>query len=228
MKLKNPFKKFNRFEWILWISSLAALIITFLVGGENNILIILATLIGVTGLVFIAKGDFWGQICTIAFSILYGIVSISFAYYGEFITYVFMTLPMAVIALISWARNPYEHADEVKIGIMTRKKYVILIGGTALATFVLYFVLKAFHTNNMLFSTISIATSFLAAALTAFRNPYYALAYAANDVVLIVLWTLATINDPEYLPMIISFCIFLIQDIYGFVSWQRMKRRQHG
>lgn len=230
MKLHNPFKKFTRFEWALWLCSLAALLITFIAGGQNNPVIIVATLIGVTGLVFLAKGDVWGQVCTITFAILYSIVSISFMYYGEFITYAFMTLPLAVVSLISWLRHPYEdeNAKEVKVGHMNAKKIVIMTIGAGVATFTLFFVLRAFNTNNLVFSTISIATSFLAAALTAFRSPFYALAYSANDIVLIVLWTLATIADPEYLPMIISFCIFLLQDIYGFISWQRMKKRQAG
>ena len=50
------------------------------------------------------------------------------------------------------------------------------------------------------------------------RSPYYALFYSFNDIVLIVLWTLATITDIGYLPMILCFVIFLVNDIYGFVN----------
>ena len=41
------------------------------------------------------------------FSLMYGVISYTFAYYGEMITYLGMTMPMAVFALISWVRNPY-------------------------------------------------------------------------------------------------------------------------
>ena len=44
----------------------------------------------------------------IVFSLLYGVVSFTFAYYGEMITYLGMTAPMALFALISWMRNPYK------------------------------------------------------------------------------------------------------------------------
>lgn len=37
----------------------------------------------------------------ILFSLLYGIISFTFSYYGEMLTYVGMTMPMAVFALIS-------------------------------------------------------------------------------------------------------------------------------
>ena len=80
----------------------------------------------------------------------------------------------------------------------------------------------------MLPSTVSIATRFLAVYLTFRRSPYFALAYAANDVVLIVLWTLAALEDISYISVIICFAMFLVNDLYGYISWKRMEKRQMG
>ena len=97
---------------------------------------------------------------------------------------------------------------------------------TAAVTFGFYFVLVRFGTANIVPSTLSVATSFAAVYLTFRRSPYFALAYAANDVVLIVLWTLAAVENISYLSVIICFVMFLVNDLYGFVSWKRMERRQ--
>ena len=78
----------------------------------------------------------------------------------------------------------------------------------------------------MAVSTLSVTTSFLAVYFTFRRSPLYALAYAANDIVLIVLWTLASIKDPAYLSTLICFFAFLANDIYGFINWQRMAKKQ--
>ena len=75
-------------------------------------------------------------------------------------------------------------------------------------------------------STLSVTTSFLAVYLTFRRNPYFALAYAANDVVLIVLWILASIDDIRYVSVVVCFAAFLVNDIYGFLNWRKMERRQ--
>jgi nicotinamide riboside transporter PnuC len=91
---------------------------------------------------------------------------------------------------------------------------------------VFYFVLEALRTPNMVFSAISIATSFLAACLTVLRHPAYALAYAANDIVLIILWVLASRADLKYISVVVCFGAFLANDIYGFISWRKMKFRQ--
>lgn len=52
------------------------------------------------------------------FSIMYGIISYSFCYYGEMITYIGMTLPMAAVSLVSWLKNPYKSSkSQVKVAV---------------------------------------------------------------------------------------------------------------
>ena len=138
-----------------------------------------------------------------------------------------MSAPAAIFATISWIRNPYGRTAEVKVNHLTTPLRVGMVGFTVGATLVFYFILRALDTTNLLFSTLSVTTSMLASYLTFFRSPFYALAYAANDVILIVLWVLATIENPAYLPMIFCFVMFLLNDLYGFFNWQRMKKRQN-
>ncbi len=97
---------------------------------------------------------------------------------------------------------------------------------TAAVTVIFFFILKAFGTANLIPSTLSVTTSFLAVYLTFRRSSYFALAYAANDIVLIVLWVLASISDMKYLSVTVCFIAFLVNDIYGFINWRRMKKRQ--
>lgn len=109
---------------------------------------------------------------------------------------------------------------------LTRRHIIgLAISGTAV-TAVFYFILAALDTPNLVFSTISVITSFLAAALTMLRSSYYALGYAANDIVLIILWVLAALKDPSYLPVAVNFIIFFLNDMYGFVSWKKRELQQ--
>lgn len=211
---------------LLWICSLAAVLISNILPGHLDILT-LAALIGVTSLIFAAKGNVWAQILMIVFSILYGIISYRFRYWGEMVTYLGMTLPMAVWSMITWIRNPSaDNGSEVEIQRLNRKHIGGLVLFTAAVTVVFYYTLKALGTPNMVFSTISITTSFLAASLTMLRSSYYALGYAANDIVLIVLWILASLKDPAYIPVVVNFSIFFLNDMYGFISWKKREIRQ--
>lgn len=227
MNIIDSIKRMKWYEVMLWGISVLAILISFFLFKNHQYTTLIASLIGVTALIFVAKGDVLGQVLTVVFAFVYAVVSYRFRYWGEMITYLGMTAPIAVMAVITWIKNPYKRG-EVKVRHTTPKLWTGLIAAALIVTFIFYFILRYFDTPNLVVSTISITTSFLAATLTMLRSPYYALFYAANDVVLIVLWMMATATDISYLPMVICFVMFLLNDLYGYVNWQRMKRRQEG
>lgn len=226
MKILEPFKQLTKFEIGLWLTSVVVIFISSLFSGTEGIVSGIASLIGVTALIFIAKGMVIGQVLCIIFALLYGIISLLFHYYGETATYIGMSLPMAVAALVSWIKNPYKDTDEVKIDRLNFKKLILVALTAAAATFVFYFILEFLNTANLFFSTLSITTSWVACCLTYLRSPYYALAYAANDIVLIILWVSAAFTDISCLPMVFCFIMFFANDLYGFYNWKRMQKRQ--
>lgn len=226
LKLKNPFRDLTPFEWMLWLLSVIVVTGSFLLTPVPDYLTLTASLVGVTALIFVAKGYTAGQVLTVVFAIFYGIISFYFRYYGEMITYLCMTAPIAVLSIVSWIRHPYKKTAEVEVHRMTGRQIAVMCLLALLITGVFYFILKALNTANLLFSAISVTTSFLAVYMTMMRSPYYAIGYAANDIVLIVLWTLAAMEEISYLPMVLCFVMFLVNDIYGFINWQRMQKRQ--
>lgn len=229
MNLTQTLRSLTRFEKLLWSGSVVCITAFFLLFDRGEYLTLAASLVGVTSLIFCAKGNPIGQLLMILFSLLYGVISYTFAYYGEMLTYLGMTMPMAIFSLVEWLRHPFKgnHA-EVEIGKMSKKETAFMFVLTAIVTTVFYFVLKYFHTANLVPSTVSVVTSFLAVYLTLRRSPYYAAAYAANDIVLIVLWSLAAASETRYLAVVVCFVAFFVNDVYGFVNWRKMGKRQHG
>ncbi len=226
-KLRALIGDLSATERRLWEGSMLLIVAAFCVFDRENVLTLIASLVGVTSLIFAAKGHPLSQALMIVFSLLYGFISWEYRYYGEMITYLGMTLPMAVMALVSWLRHPFKgERREVAVGHVGKREIVFLCFLTALVTAVFYGGLAVLGTANLLVSTVSVMTSFAAAYLTFRRSPYYALAYAANDVVLIVLWILAAREDHTYISMVVCFAAFLVNDLYGFVRWRRMAQRQ--
>ncbi|MBO5439445.1 MAG: nicotinamide mononucleotide transporter [Clostridia bacterium] len=226
-RIKQLISYFTKFELALWCSSIALIIASYLIFDRNGYLTLIASLIGVTSLIYNAKGNPIGQVLIIIFSIFYGIISYSFAYYGEMLTYLCMSAPMALIALISWLKNPYkDNKAQVKVNRIRLKEIIIMLLLSVAVTVAFYFILDYFNTANIIPSTLSVTTSFIAAYLTFRRSPYYAFAYALNDIVLIVMWILASLKSIEYVSVIICFLVFLVNDLYGFVSWLKMERQQ--
>lgn len=222
----RSFRDLTRGERLLWICSMLVVAASFVLSGGGDWLSAIASLIGVTALIFVAKGYVLGQVLTVVFAAFYGIISFFFRYYGEMITYLCMTAPMAVMAIVSWLRNPYKGTKEVAVQDVSRRQALVMCLWAVVVTAAFYFILQALGNAQLLISTLSITTSFVASYLTWLRSPWYALAYAGNDVVLIVLWVLAALTDISCLPMVFCFVMFLLNDLYGFYNWQRMRARQ--
>lgn len=219
--------QFTRKEIFLWLFSVSMIIISFVAFSRDGIIILAASLIGVTAIIINAKGNPSGQALMIIFSILYGIISFKCAYYGEMITYLGMTAPMSLFAFISWIRNPYGDGREVKVNHVKKSEIPFILVISVIVTVIFYFILKFFHTANLIISTISVLTSFVAVYLTFRRSTFFSLVYALNDIVLVILWGLASLDDTSYISVMVCFLMFLFNDIYGFVSWHRMEKRQN-
>lgn len=226
--LKRLIAYFTVWERILWCASVALLTISFIAFEESDPITFAASLIGVTALIFCAKGNPFGQALMIVFCLVYGAISYGVAYYGEMITYLGMSCPMAILALVAWLRNPFsENRSEVRVNRM-RGREILFMGFLVTAvTVAFFFVLKYFNTANLYPATLSVATSFAAVYLTFRRSPYFALLYSVNDIVLLVLWSLAAMEDFSYISVIVCFVVFLANDLYGFFNWLRMEKRQN-
>lgn len=226
--LKKINSYFTKGELVLWLASEMVIIVSNLVMRNGGYLSLIASMIGVTALIFNAKGNPVGPGLMVVFCLIYGYISLGFKYYGEMLTYVGMSMPMSVISLITWLKNPYNsHKAEVAVNRnMSKKEWVFIACLTTIVTIAFYFILKFFNTANLIPSTISVITSFAAVYLLFRRSPYFALGYALNDIVLIVLWIFAAFEDISYLSVVVCFVAFLANDTYSFINWKKMSKRQ--
>ena len=225
MHIIESYKNLNKKELVILFSSLFLIIASFILFKNKNYLTLIASLIGANALIFVAKGDVLGQILTIIFSLFYGYISYEYKYYGELITYLGMSAPIAFISAIIWIKNPYSKL-EVKTSDLNIKKGIILFISAIIITITFYFILNYLNTTNLLISSISVFTSFLAVSLMMLRSKYYALAYAMNDIILIIMWILASFDNISYVPMVVCFVIFLVNDTYGFINWNILEKKQ--
>ena len=102
---------FTKGELVLWGVSVLAIVLSFLLLDRGNHLTLLASLVGVTSLIFCAKGNPVGQLLMVLFSMVYGYISLTFSYYGEMLTYLCMTMPMAVGPLSAATRAAGSASD---------------------------------------------------------------------------------------------------------------------
>ena len=218
---------FTNLEVGILLFSISLIVVPFFIFDRTNYYNMFVSLIGTVSLLFCAKGNPIGQMLMIIFATLYAYIAFVGRYYSELITYLFMTMPIAVISLISWLKNPAKKGKmEVKVNVLSKKELLFTLFLATILTIVFFFILRALNTENLVVSTISIFTSAIAGYLTIRRSEYFAVGYILNDFVLIVLWGFATFSSIEYLSVLMCFLVFLINDSYTFINWRKMKKHQ--
>lgn len=137
-------------------------------------------------------------------------------------------IPIYAMSIVSWLRNKNpENKSTVKIKEIRGMEYLYLAIGTIIATIGFYFLLKALNTSELIVSTLSLVSSAVASYLMLRRCSYYAIGFIVNDVILIILWGLAMgRSELGYLPTVISFVVFLVNDIYGLIHWKKEEKKQ--
>lgn len=224
--MKKAFSSLGRTDIIVWCISVLLIVISYFLSPDGGLMNSITSLLGVTAIIFVARGQVLGQVLLASFAVLYGIVSYFQSYYGETAICIFLSLPLAAFAIVTWYKNPYEDSGEVSIRRLKGRDMLLLLPLTAIVTVLMYFLLSYIGTANIVWSSFSIATSFLAAGLTVLRSPYFALGYVFNDIVLIVLWITAALSDPSAVSMVFCFLGFLLNDSYSFVCWRIREKKQ--
>ena len=98
IKLGNPFRSLSHFERILWITSLILVTGSFLCSPEKNVLSLIASLIGVTALIFLAKGYVIGQVLIDRTSLTPARILTGFVVAGVLLSAIGLYEPLAELA----------------------------------------------------------------------------------------------------------------------------------
>ena len=174
-----------------------------------------------------AKGKNLGQLLGILITLLYSILSFKNKYYGEVLIYVFLMLPMFVVGTFSWIKHQNKKTNSVEINNIKAKEWII-VSIIFIGVFIgIYYVLKAFNTNELIVSTASVLASLFAVYLQVRRSKYSFSFYIVNDIILFILWgTPVFKGNYTLIPMLLNPVFNFINDLYGFYYWRKTEKIQ--
>ena len=224
----NYFKDWNLFEKLYLFVGIVVGILTSII-FNGTIIDSLYTVTYLTTAILMSKGKVESYFIGIISVFFYGIVSYNQGYYGELLITIFLTFPMMIIGIISWLKHQDKDEDVVIISSLSKKEIVFAFSSQLILFWVYYFLLKAFNTDLLMISSLSIVTSVLATYFEARRSELSLFCYVANDLILITLWTIPIINgDTSLISVLIGPMLLLVNDIYGSYNWKRLKDIQKG
>lgn len=224
--IKKYFKDWTKFELIFLICGLTVSIASSILFGGTIIDTLYTSLYLITALLM-SKGKVESYFVGFVSVFFYAIVSYNQGYYGELIITAFLTFPIMIIGIISWLRHQDQEDDVVIVNSLSKKELSIAFSSQFILFWGYYFLLKAFNTDLLVLSSISIVTSVLASYFEARRSELSLFCYVANDIVIITLWIIPVINGQTALiSVLVGPILLLINDIYGSYNWQKLKKTQ--
>lgn len=224
--VKKYFEDWNKFEKSFLICGLLTSIISSIIFNGTVIDTLYTSLYLITALLM-SKGKVECYFVGFVSVFFYGIVSYNQGYYGELIITAFLTFPIMIIGIISWLRHQDKEEDTVIISSLSKKEITIALLSQLVLFGIYYFILKAFNTDLLVISTMSVVTSVLASYFEARRSELSLFCYIANDLVIITLWLIPIISGQiELISVLVGPILLLINDIYGSYNWRRLKKQQ--
>ena len=224
--VKKYFEDWNKFEKSFLICGLLTSIISSIIFNGTVIDTLYTSLYLITALLM-SKGKVECYFVGFVSVFFYGIVSYNQGYYGELIITTFLTFPIMIIGIISWLRHQDKEEDTVIISSLSKKEITIALLSQLVLFWIYYFILKAFNTDLLVISTMSVVTSVLASYFEARRSKLSLFCYIANDLVIITLWLIPIISGQiELISVLVGPILLLINDIYGSYNWRRLKKQQ--
>lgn len=219
----NYFKDWNLFEKLYLFVGIVVGILTSII-FNGTIIDSLYTITYLTTAILMSKGKVESYFIGIISVSFYGIVSYNQGYYGELLITIFLTFPMMIIGIVSWLKHQDKDEDVVIISSLSKKEIVFAFSSQLILFWVYYFLLKAFNTDLLMISSLSIVTSVLATYFEARRSELSLFCYVANDLILITLWMIPIINGvTSLISVLIGPMLLLVNDIYGSYNWKRLK-----
>ena len=228
-KIKRYLKEWKWYELLFLFIALTTLI-TLSILFNSNIIDLLTSILTIIMCLLLTKGKFTGHIVGIIATILYVISSTFVGYYGEVIISIVLMLPMGVWALISWLKNRRNDKEQGKVVIIKKVKTIelIILFLSQIIMFIgYYFLLKAFNTQFLIMSTLSVSVSFIGTYLLIRRSDLNWLIWIFNSFIIISLWLYMTVIDLSYITLTVMSFFLLINNIYGYINWQVLKKRQN-
>ena len=223
MKLLKNWTKFERTFLCISIFSISLVSILF----QSDILTIACSIVGIIAILLIAKGKNSGQIWGILYTILYSIVSFRSKYYGEVFIYILFMLPMFIAGIIAWIKHKNTETDSEEINGITKKEWFYIFLTVPIIFVGIYFLLKLFHTEELILSAVSAISSLLGIYLQIRRARSSFVFYMLNDILLILLWGLPVLRGNYILlPMFLNVFFLFIDDIYGLYNWNKLMQLQ--
>jgi len=227
--IKNFFYGWNWFEYLI----LAAAIILPLTLGlilDSFPLDIVTSILFPISILLLAKAKVEGYFLSLVAYALYIIVVVDARLFGEVITIATLSIPTSTAAIVTWLRNRRNDDKQGKVTKIQRtgwKEFTLLTVSQLVMGVGYYFLLRAFDTELLVLSTITLAVGLMGNWLYIRRSIWGPYVYLVYGFLVLTMWSIIVADGATYMAVIIAMqSIIIITDIYAMFNWRRLMKNQ--
>ncbi|QOV08401.1 PnuC-like nicotinamide mononucleotide transporter [Bacillus phage Kirov] len=225
--MKTLLKGWSAFE-LTWLTSFTALIVYMYFAFDDTLISLASSLTGMICVVLVAKGKignyFFGAINTA----LYAYIAYNAQLYGEFMLNAFLYFPMQFIGFYVWSKNKAvtENDTVVKAKKLTKKGW-LYVALTVLTVGILYGVfLHMIGSKQAGIDGFAVTLSITAQLLMLKRYAEQWLLWITVNILTIILWFNAFMHDGGNVTVLVMWCAYLCNSIYGYIKWSKNAKEQ--
>lgn len=231
--LKEYFKDWNLWDWLwTYTASITGIWLGFFwgAGDWNTVLSVVTCLTGLWCVILVAKGRIFNYYLGIVNVIGYAWIAYQYQLYGEVMLNAIYFLPMQFVGLYIWTKNKnFLIKDAVKIKFMTNYQRFMWLLLSVTATLGYGIVLHYMKDPVPYLDSTSTVLSIIAMILMAWRYMEQWILWIVVDIVSIAMWYIVIgENGARDIAMLVMWSAYLVNAIYGSISWIKMYQKQMG
>lgn len=220
-KIKKYFADWTAFEKI-WLVTSCLVMIGLSIAWQDSPLALLSGIAGIISVVLCAKGKLENYPFGLIQVTTYGYICYQAHIYGETMYNVVM-VPIIIFGFFSWKKNMAQSGEEVQARNLTATGWILLIVGSIVAIFTYNSILGLLGGELTIVDSATTTLSLIAAFLMLARYSEQWILWIIVNVGSIILWVLLLMEgDSSAVTMIVMWCAYLINAIYGYVNWRKL------
>jgi len=231
--LQDYFENWNWWDWSWTIVASVVgtwLGVTWGEGGWQTALSVVTMLTGLWCVILVAKGRIFNYYVGIVNILGYGYISYTYQLYGETMLNILYYLPMSFVGLYIWSKHKNTAVkDSVKVKCLTLQQREAYGALTVIAFLVYGIILRKMGDPYPFIDSCSTVLSIVAMWAMAWRYWEQWILWIIVDVVSVYMWYCVMVDSgTNDIALLVMWIAFLINAVYGYISWYRMVRNQPG
>lgn len=212
---------------LLWLITACAVIAGLSIYWGDTLMGIISSVTGVACVVCTGKGKLSAYLFGLVNCVLYAIIAYRAALYGETMLNVLYYIPMQFVGFYVWKKNMNKDTGEVIKKRMKLPILILMLAGTAVATFLYGLLLKHIGDAMPFIDAFTTVTSVVAMIISVRMYAEQWWIWVAVDVFSVYMWWCDFQSGNDNIATLLMWIVYLGNAVIMLIKWEKEAQKTH-